>query len=419
MDILNKPIVDVAFEDVVSFCEEGVPEGIQIDYKEDFPTKGFSKHFASFSNTRGGVIIIGVKENSRTGLPEAWDGIVNDAHKIESIHQNATNVQPIPAYIIHVTNEVEGKCFVLIRIYAGDNTPYYVQNDSNTWVRTGSVSQLIDIASADGLELLFGTREKSKKARELCIKIGEETYFAALEREDKKRCRLIEEDERSGKNSGYYQKKLGLESLICKITIQPYFPANALASPRDIKAVLNQIKFASKGYSFPEGSMEAIPQGLLHFDHGYGGYVESQQIYGQGMIFDHFDAVDIDGNGKKTVHLWNVIGKLFAILQFAKSFYGKFNYQGSLKGFISLDDMVDVFIIRIKPSNRSFHESDKQSFISAYKWEIDTDTQILNNPIEFKKYFFSFIREVYWHFGYEDVTDELLDDFLKESQLSF
>jgi hypothetical protein len=419
MDILNKSIVSITFEDVVSFCKEGVPEGIQIDYKENFPTKGFSKHLASFSNTRGGVIIIGVKENPKTGLPEVWDGIVNDAHKIESIHQNATNVQPIPAYTIHVTNEVEGKCFVLIRIYGGDNTPYYVQNDSNTWVRTGSVSQPIDIASPDGLELLFGKREKSKKARELCIRIGEETYTAALEREDKKRCRLIEEDERAGKNSGYYQKKLGLESLMCRIAIQPYFPVNALANPRDIKANLDQIKFASRHYSFPRENMEAIPQGLLHFDYSYNGYIESQQIYGQGMIFRHFDAVDVEENGKKTVRLWRVIGNFFAIMQFAKSFYGKFNYQGSLRGFISLENMVDVFVTRLKPSGRSYFEGDKQSFISAYKWEVDTDTQILNDPIEFKKYFFSFIREIYWHFGYEDVSDELLDDFLKESQLSF
>lgn len=168
MNMLKKPVSEISFNEVVEFCNEAHGEGVQIDYKKDFPSNGFAKHFAAFSNTRGGIIIIGVEEDRKSGIPVSWTGVVKDAKQIEKIHQAASNVEPIPSYEVHATDEVDGKCFVLIRINEGDKTPYYVQNDFNIWVRTGNISNPIGIASPDGLELLFG-KEKRPKRREVFI----------------------------------------------------------------------------------------------------------------------------------------------------------------------------------------------------------------------------------------------------------
>jgi len=136
MDILNKAIKSFGFEEVVDFCKEKHPEGIQIDYKKEFPKKGLSKHFAAFSNARGGVIIVGVDEDKRTSIPKSWSGIKNEGKLEERVHQFASNVKPIPAYELQTTDEKNGKVFLLIRIFEGDRTPYYVQNDANLWIRT-------------------------------------------------------------------------------------------------------------------------------------------------------------------------------------------------------------------------------------------------------------------------------------------
>lgn len=419
MYILNRSVKSLSFSDIVSFCKEGIPEGVQIDYKKEFPQKGFAKHFAALSNTRGGIIVIGVEEDKKSGLPSAWEGVVKDAKQIEKIHQEAGNVEPIPSYDVHMTDEVEGKHFVLIRVCEGDKTPYRPQNDSNVWVRTGSVSNPVDIASPDGLELLFGKKEKAEKVRNLYLKRAEDVYMAALEREEKKRLGLIEEAKKSGKEDpGYAKEPLGSNALICRIAIQPYFPREGLQSPQEIKTSLDMMRFRTGHLSFPSLNMEAIPEGLLSFSHDFSGYFQSEQIYSQGLVFEHFDALDVQQDGKRVVHLWRVIGRFLAIVLFAKKFYEKSGYQGNLEGFVSLEDMKDVFVVQLKPPNRIFFDGDRKSFIGSYYWRLDMDTDTLQSPERFKTYLFTLIREMYWHFGYEEVSDPVIEDYLKEAGLS-
>jgi predicted HTH transcriptional regulator len=180
MDILNKLIESFKFEDVVAFCKKGYREGFQLDYKREYPSKGLSKHIVALSNSRGGVIIIGVEEDDKTGFPKGWDGIDMDAKLIEKLHQEIANVEPFPSCIVHATDSKDGKFFILVRVLAGDSTPYYVQNDSNVYVRTGNITTPIDIASPDGLELMFGKREKAEKARENYITMADDIFDAKV-----------------------------------------------------------------------------------------------------------------------------------------------------------------------------------------------------------------------------------------------
>lgn len=52
MSILNINITSLTFDDVVAFCQNGYPEGTQLDYKIDMPKSGLAKHFAAFSNPK-------------------------------------------------------------------------------------------------------------------------------------------------------------------------------------------------------------------------------------------------------------------------------------------------------------------------------------------------------------------------------
>lgn len=419
MNILNKPVRNITFEDVVSFCKEYYPEGVQIDYKKEFPSNDLAKHFAAFSNKRGGVIIIGVEEDRKSGVPIAWDGVIKDAKRIERIHQLAANVEPIPSYDVCATDEKEGKCFVLIRIYEGDKTPYYVQNDSNVWVRTGNVRRSIGIASPDGLELLFGKKEKAEKTRNLYSKVAEENYIAGLEREEKKRKGEVERAKKQGKEDSYYLKELGKDVVICRIFVQPYFPSSAIAHPREIKAKLQDLRVRAKE-EFPGLNMSAIPEGLFYFEHYNNGYYECQQIFSKGLVFSANDVSQVDDNGTKTVPLARIACRIAVILRFTKNLYDSFGYWGVIDGEVSIDGMKNVYTRMITPSGYTHFDSDKrQSFLSYYKWGIQTDTSILSDSALAREWFISFVREMYWSFGYENISDEVIDKFLTEHGLIF
>lgn len=78
-------------------------QGVEIDYKKEYSQKGLEKFLAVFSNTRGGVIIIGVEEDRKTGCPIKWEGIDDNAKLIEHIYQESCNVTPQPAFEVHKT----------------------------------------------------------------------------------------------------------------------------------------------------------------------------------------------------------------------------------------------------------------------------------------------------------------------------
>lgn len=50
MSILNKPLQDITFDDVVAFCGTGEPEDAALEYKADFPN-GLERTHSAFANT--------------------------------------------------------------------------------------------------------------------------------------------------------------------------------------------------------------------------------------------------------------------------------------------------------------------------------------------------------------------------------
>ncbi|HRZ95397.1 MAG TPA: ATP-binding protein [Candidatus Moranbacteria bacterium] len=429
MDILNQSIKSLNFADIIAFCQEKNREGIQIDYKKEYPQKGIAKHFASFSNTRGGILIIGVEEDRKSGVPIAWESIECDAKIIEKINQEASNVEPIPAFDVHITDEINGKRFVLVRVYEGDKTPYYVQNDSNVWVRTGNISNSIDIASPDGLELLFGKKEKAEKARNNFLSISDELHEAAIGKEEKRiREELRKEAEKEGSTTIFrYEKTIGVYDSICKITLQPYFPGKSLTTPKKIKDDIDSIRFRNRNFVFPDLNVEPSPKGIRYFSYQRSREIlESQVVLGQGLIQDIFTASRKSPDEKsRIISLRAIAVRIFGIFKFADRFYDKYGYQGVLLGNIEIngatDVLEDVLVRRMVPIGSDFWEEDKtkESLLSDYLWEIKIDTRILKEKDELRKYYEELLEEIYWDFGFEEIGDGVLDKFLEENGFTF
>ncbi|MFH1903437.1 MAG: ATP-binding protein [Candidatus Omnitrophota bacterium] len=412
MDILNKPIKTFSFDEIANFCAQRHVEGLQVDYKREIPVKGLAKHFAAFSNTRGGVIIVGVEEDKSTGVPKIWTGVKNEGKLVDRIHQFAANVEPLPSYEVHITDEKDGNVFLLVHIFEGDTTPYYVQNDANLWVRTGNISNPIDIASVDAIELLFGKKEKAKLAREIYIKKAQDVYQAALTRAEEERKRMMVGQTGELK---YYQKILGSDVTPCTVIVQPFYPAKALTTPQEIRPFLEEINDRNRWRDkFPSMKMEPIPDGLLGFEWGYGdGSIECSQIYANGLVYNLLDVLNVSSEGK-IIWISAIAQNLFMVLKIAGDFYRLVGYQGGLTAILSLKNTRGALLRRLAPSRWILYNRDKQSLLPDYSWNFELDTALLNHDNNFQDFYINMIRSIYWSLGYEPAKEEVYKAYLKE-----
>jgi hypothetical protein len=429
MNILNNPINTFSFSDIAQFCEEGLIEGVQFDYKREFPAKGIAKHFASFSNTRGGLLIVGVEEDPKTGKPVAWEGISYDSKLVNRIHQYATNVEPRPVYDVHVTDAQKEKVFILVRVFEGDRTPYYVQNDANLYIRTGNITDLIGLASPEAAELLFGKKDKAGLARQNYISRTAEIFEAATKRADKERLHAIAFEKEKWKREQQPGSKevfsttfptdpLGTNSAMCTILLQPFFPKAVLSTPQEFLAKADQFRVTGRYQErFPGLNLKPIQDGVLDYEWGRSGYIRCQQLYATGLLYDTADVLRIMEGGNKAIHLTTVATQLLMLLKAASNLYQLFSYQGGLKGFLRLENIEGVFIYPVIPEgfrlDPFFLEARQGTLLPKYEWELGLDTAILHDPISRQIFFIERIKELYWTLGYETVQTGIIEKFLE------
>ncbi len=436
MNILSRSIQEISFKDIVDFCEERNCEGIQLEYKKELPKKGLAKHFAAMSNNRGGLIIIGVEEDEKTGFPVKWEGIDNNAKTITTINQYASNVSPIPSYEIHPTDELEGKIFILIRIFEGDRTPYYVQNDSNIWVRTGDINNPIDIASPDALEILFNKREKAEKARSIYEDRAYEIYSAALKRAEKQRLLMqaqekkeFEKEQRvtgvstidySNFRSTIITSELGSNTSMCTLLLQPYFPKTSYLSAKEIKDELSNIKINRASYQYPKDySVEMTPNGTLFFNwRKTDGYLECEQLFGNGLIFNARNILQNDVDYGRKFFLSRIGYFLYVTFLGIRNFYKIIGYQGTIIGSLNIDNVEDVVVEPIIPLNYSYYGDRNTCLLSRYEWEIDLETSVINDDQMLNKFVIGFLDQLYISFNYSPPQPKLYDAFFKEIGVS-
>ena len=110
-----KPLGELDFDDVQEFLRQAVPENLYLDYKQEFKAQKLAKSIASFANTKGGIVIIGVHENKDTKLPESWDGIDEDGTISEQINAVIANVEPYPiCNFAVIKHAAPGKIMVIL-----------------------------------------------------------------------------------------------------------------------------------------------------------------------------------------------------------------------------------------------------------------------------------------------------------------
>jgi len=400
MSLLNKPFDQITFEDVEDYCKEQHVETATLDYKQVIP-RDLAKHIAAMSNTLGGIIIIGVEENRKTGLPTKWDGISPTDKPVERVHQFVANVKPYPSCNVRETNEKNGKIFVLVEVLEGDATPYYPVNDLTTvWLRTGNISTPLKPAERDAVEIMFGKRAKAEAARESNLARAEALTSGASLLTPRSVSQLVKALSTPSSYSG-----LGgaLRGDVIALVLQPYFPRRELLNPRAIRERIHNFRSIG-GAGFPYPQLRAGPNCIYYFGRGHQESGRCDQVHSNGLLYHAREGVLRAGEGETQLFISHVSESLYVFLKTAQAFYRAVNYHGLLEGRIALLNVREALVRRIIPQGYRdpFDDEPCKIPLPNYEWPLELDTHKLADSAWLQDYFVSLMERIYWDLGLDD-----------------
>ena len=169
--IFGKPLNDVTTDDVKLFCKSQIKEGVNLDYKKDLSSaKSIVKAIASFANTRGGWILVGVEDNKddKPVIPAA--GIDFQDHLTLTVTNMVLShiwTPIIPVYRVCPPDK-NNKTFLIMYVPESHEAPHWLFNKKELYIRVADRSSSgtwEELATSDQWEWLRNKREKSVQLR--------------------------------------------------------------------------------------------------------------------------------------------------------------------------------------------------------------------------------------------------------------
>ncbi|MDO7787189.1 AlbA family DNA-binding domain-containing protein [Desulforamulus aquiferis] len=152
----GKPIEQLEEDDLNILIKEETSEGLYVEYKEDFPTH-LAKIVASFANTFGGWIIIGVDARNPRNVPTSFTGInIARDPKDRFRHICRDNISPVPLFsskLIVKSSDPE-KGILVIRVPESAYPPH-ITKDGRIYRRNMEGSDPVGETDRHILERLF------------------------------------------------------------------------------------------------------------------------------------------------------------------------------------------------------------------------------------------------------------------------
>ena len=160
--------------------ENLIGEATEYDKKQAVETKkpkSWCKSVSAFANTSGGILIFGVADDGTViGLADAE----RDAETISEIIKN--RLSPIPEFTLEFNTSKDDKKLIILRIYKGEETPYYYSADGVTeaYIRIGNESVPAD--STDLKRLVMRGKNTSFDSLVSTYDIGDYSFTKLKER---------------------------------------------------------------------------------------------------------------------------------------------------------------------------------------------------------------------------------------------
>ena len=309
--MFSEPINEITFEKVENFCREDLPEGIRLDYKEDFP-RDLAKTISAFANTYGGLILIGVEETDR-GTPKLpLKGIPLNRGLEEKITAIALRGIYHPVFpetkVCEFSGESSGapaRCVVVIRVQESPDAPHAIENKTKVYMRVDRQNEPYELADVDSILALKGRRERAIENRQRMI-------ANALQR-----CQNV---------LGFDLADKPTRAII----ISPLFPHDPLASLDGLFEIAQQEHI---GYEISVGRLTSMQEGVMfkraHLGEDDFEYMELTQ---QGLILYLENCRESQRAAwENSLHVGRTVMVIGRSLEYALRCYEKMGFWGSVR----------------------------------------------------------------------------------------
>ena len=327
--MFTKPIDEITFEDVESFCKES-GENVRVEYKSDITVKRhIPKIVSSFANTYGGIFLIGIKTDKTTNMPILpIEGIPNRRHIEESIQQSAEmSINPPVRPEVKIVNVGDGEnVVVVVRVAEGSLlAPHAIEDSTKVYFRVGSVTHpyALELANMELIAHMFKRREDSQVvARQILKRIEEK--ISAIE-----------------------PAHITIDSLqqiygeLPKITViaQPTFPYRPMISVSDIYELcrerLSPLRRVAGGAACV-GQRYERGRGLDDITKDYIEFNEYGIIYRKAMLSIYKDSY----TDEERMNCDQFFFHIKDVIKYAVDLYGKCEYLGNIKISIQLQKVL-------------------------------------------------------------------------------
>lgn len=411
-NIFGKNLYKVTTSDVREFCDKGIKEGINLDYKLRV-SRSLSKTIAAMANTLGGWIFIGVEDTD--DKPKApYTGIKFE----ESLHLKITNlvidtISPPILPIIHVCPaDKENNTFIILYVPQSSEGPHWLFNQNKLPVRLSdrtSSGKWEGLASSNEWEYLVNKRKQSEKLfNEIYMTLDDlfVSYDDASREENYYSSGMYAIPDRTSmrvKGSIADDEKIN-------ILVSPKYPHTKLFKVIDNVDLVHQLRIEDKYshgfFPFMHNDFKLYQYGLHNYSASASrDFISFFAIDEYGMIFfrekitEHFkDNIVID--------LEKVLVRYKQTLLFAKLFYEKFEYYGELEIKIVIEGEEWMGLKMSESAN--FHE-DLLSPLSTIVHKTNSQLQMLSN----EKYINKKVADLY-----DDVANAFRWDIVRRRDLN-
>ena len=421
-----KSLDKLEHSDIELFCKQGVSENLYLDYKQEIKADKLSQSIASFANTKGGILLIGVSEDKTTKLPSKWDGIDDTGTLSETVNQIISNVTPYPtcrfAVVPHTT---KGKAFLVVIVEEGASAPYFTVHKPIVYVRTGDVSTPISESNRADLMALTERGEKADAKIYSSLELADSIFFERYKRA-KENFKLEQKDEKptdalsafvaASRIDIDYEDIGGYSSPLVISSIIPRNPDELT----DHKTLLDKqldFRYSRNGATVPSQMLDPVRYGLATSGYNNQAFnisskrVRYTYVNKFGLVQLRRELNDIS-DGTEYQNLFKALWSIADTIRYASTFYTHFGYSGSLRLNVQLENLEKEWLL-LGSQNIMFDVNTVEIDLTSYDWTADFSTHDLTTD-KAKIILTQLFTDIYLDLGFPDIAPEasqLITDF--------